>query len=82
MSFPKELRDLKQWVSWRTEVRGDKKTKVLLKKDGTYAKSTDPATWDGYDAVKKRKHEGIGFVFKESVVGIDLDYAKTRPILF
>lgn len=75
MSFPKELQALPQWVSWRTETRGDKKTKVLLRADGSYAKSNDSETWDSFQNVKKRKHEGIGFVFVKGVVGIDLDNA-------
>ena len=27
-NFPQELRDLHQWVVWRSEVRGNKPTKV------------------------------------------------------
>ena len=75
MSFPKELKELTQWVSWKTEDRDGKKTKVLLRADGSYASSTNPETWDSYENVQKRKHDGIGFVFVKDIVGIDLDYA-------
>jgi hypothetical protein len=74
-NFPKELRELKQWVSWKWSERKGKKTKILLQANGDYAESNNPDTWDSFENVKKRKDAGIGFVFLKGVVGIDLDHA-------
>ena len=47
---PVELRELDQWVCWRTEERDGKDTKVPLKPDGTgYADVTDSSTWTGHE---------------------------------
>jgi hypothetical protein len=74
------IRDLKQWLCWRTEERDGKPTKVPYSPlTGERASSTDPQTWAGYsEAVKASKEQGyggIGFVFtpEDDLCGVDLD---------
>jgi hypothetical protein len=78
-SIPAELTALRQWVNWKTTVRGDLPTKVPMRPNGSPAKSNSPDTWTTFDAVVKahrsRKFDGIGFVFSadDDFCGIDLD---------
>ncbi len=74
------IRDLRQWLCWRSEERDGKPTKIPYSPlTGQRAKSTVPETWDGYqEAVKAcREHgyDGIGFVFtpEDDLCGVDLD---------
>src|SRR5829696_4685746 len=74
------IRDLRQWLCWRTEERDGKPTKVPYSPlTGAKADSTNPETWAGYpEAVKVCKehgYDGIGFVFtpEDDLCGIDLD---------
>jgi len=34
-----------RWAAWRTELRGDKATKVPYSPNGGKAKADDPSTW-------------------------------------
>src|SRR5215218_351611 len=74
------IRDLRQWLCWRTEEHDGRPTKVPYSPlTGEKASSTDPETWAGYEeAVSARKehgYHGIGFVFTEGdgLCGVDLD---------
>src|SRR5215207_8612094 len=74
------IRDLRQWLCWRTEERGGKPTKVPYSPlTGEKASSTNPETWAGYEeavaACKKYSYGGIGFVFtpEDDLCGVDLD---------
>src|SRR5215207_4525783 len=74
------IRDLKQWVCWRSEERDGKLTKIPYSAfTGEKASTTDPETWTDYSeavkACKERGYGGIGFVFtaKDDLCGIDLD---------
>jgi len=74
------IRDLRQWLCWRTEVRDSKPTKIPYSPlTNRRASSTDPSTWGCYSeavtAYKERGHDGIGFVFTEEddLAGVDLD---------
>jgi len=74
------IRDLKQWVCWRSEERDGKQTKVPYSPTtGRRASSTDPETWGRYpEAVRscrERGYDGIGFVFTKDdpFCGVDLD---------
>jgi primase-polymerase (primpol)-like protein len=76
----KNIRDLRQWVCWRTEERDGKLTKVPYgPPTERRADSTDPETWASYgEAVRAhREHDyhGIGFVFtpEDDLCGVDLD---------
>jgi len=75
------LRDLRQWVCWRSEERGGKPTKIpYYPLTGGRASSTNPDTWAGYSeavaAYKEGSYDGIGFVFtkEDEFVGVDLDH--------
>jgi hypothetical protein len=74
------MRDLKQWLCWRTEDRDGKPTKVPYDPStGEKAESTNPKTWTSYEkargACRDHGYEGIGFVFtpEDDLCGVDLD---------
>ncbi len=84
-NIPQELKELRQWVCYRTENRHGKPTKVPYQAGrmaGIRAKCNDPATWYAFDqAVEaagqpKNKLDGIGFVLSDSdpYVFMDLDH--------
>lgn len=79
-NVPKELTSKARWVLWRWELRAGKWTKAPLQPDGSYASSTDPATWSQFDLVQHEYHtsdrfDGIGFVLDGSgLIAWDLDY--------
>src|SRR5215217_4281785 len=75
-----DMRDLRQWLCWRSEDRDGKPTKVPYSPaTGKRADSTLPDTWSGYqEAVrtcKEKGYGGIGFVFtpEGDLCGVDLD---------
>lgn len=77
-NIPRELRDRKQWVVWRTETRGSKPTKVPYSVSGGHAKANDPSTWASFaEAVQAagNGYDGVGYVFSpdDPYCGIDLD---------
>lgn len=80
-AIPKELRDYNQWIIWRYEFVGGKRTKVPYNPAArTKASVMNPATWtDLKTAVVVYKDfsefNGIGFVMtgKEGIIGIDID---------
>src|SRR5215207_9094389 len=74
------IRDLRQWLCWRTEERDGKPTKVPYSPlTGEKANSTDPETWASYEeavsAYREHGYDGIGFVFtpEDDLCGVDLD---------
>lgn len=74
------MRDLRQWLVWRSEERDGKPTKIPYSPlTGQRASSTTPETWTGYEeavrACKKHGYGGIGFVFtpEDDLCGVDLD---------
>jgi hypothetical protein len=74
------IRELRQWLVWRSEERDGKQTKIPYSPlTGQRASSTSPQTWTGYeeaaDACKEHGYSGIGFVFtpEDSLCGVDLD---------
>ena len=76
------MKDLEQWVCWRSEVRGrdGKKTKVPYSpRSGLRARSDDPDTWatlaEAEAAAHKDDYHGTGFVFtaRDPFCGVDLD---------
>jgi primase-polymerase (primpol)-like protein len=80
-NIPEELAERPQWVCWRFEERGGKKTKVPYTPGGERASTTDLMTWGTFEAAYRaldnevRHYDGIGFVFSSAdpFCGIDLD---------
>ncbi|MEW6635612.1 MAG: DUF3987 domain-containing protein [Actinomycetota bacterium] len=79
---PTSMKDLKQWVCWRSEESDGKPTKVPYSPGGTpgtRARCDDPTTWgtfaEGREAERKGGYDGVGFVFTASdpFCGVDLD---------
>lgn len=76
-NFPESLRKLPQWVLWKKEQKPDGKfTKIPYQANGRKAASTRPEDWATFDECLKvvDKYSGLGFVFSEGIVGIDLDH--------
>lgn len=70
------MKELNNWVCFRSEDRNGKKSKVPYDpKTGNRAKSNDPTTWSDYKTAATTKgYDGIGFMFSNSpYVGIDID---------
>ena len=81
-ALPQELRDLAQWVTWRSvQRRGNPKpTKLPINpRSGKAASTTDPTSWASFEdssaAFYSGQGDGIGFVFtpEDPYTGIDLD---------
>src|SRR3712207_2385005 len=75
-----DMRDLRQWLVWRSEERHGKPTKVPYSPiTGQMASSTNPEGWASYQqavrACKEHGYDGIGFVFtaEDELCGVDLD---------
>ena len=74
------MRDLRQWLCWRSEERDGKPTKIPYSPlTGQRASSMIPESWAGYEeavkAVREHGYDGIGFVFTpdDDLCGVDLD---------
>lgn len=78
-AVPAELRELRQWVCWRTETRNGKPTKVphCAYAPLNRAAVDRPRSWSTFDVALERAHlfDGIGFVFTrdDPYCGCDLD---------
>jgi hypothetical protein len=76
-----ELATRVQWVCWRYETRNGKPTKVPMRGSSTDAKgvradSMKRVTWDTFEhcvATAAKYGWGVGYVFDDDIVGIDLD---------
>lgn len=85
-NIPMELRELPQWVCWRYEMQGGRKTKVPYSPDGHHkANVNNPATWGTFnDAVSQSMGptmDGIGMMLTatDPYTGIDIDDKQTSP---
>ena len=74
------MKDLEQWVCWRSEARDGKPTKVPYSpRSGSRARSDDPDTWatlaEAEAAADKDDYHGMGFVFtaRDPFCGVDID---------
>lgn len=74
------MKELDQWVCWRFEERGGRRTKVPYSPaSGSRARCDDPETWGTFEAareaVREDRYDGIGFVFtaEDPFCGVDLD---------
>ena len=77
--IPSELKQRRQWVLWRYELRHGKWSKVPKTPGGHNASTANPSTWSDFDTViaayERGGFDGIGFVFVAGggLVGVDLD---------
>ena len=76
----RNMRELRQWLVWRSEERDGKQTKIPYSPaTGQRASSTTPETWAGYQeavsAAREHGYGGVGFVFtpEDGLCGVDLD---------
>lgn len=79
-NIPKELKELPQWVCYRTQKNGEKTSKFMISPiTGTFAKSNDSNTWSNYETASRymfnRRLEGLAFVLTEGYVFIDIDHS-------
>lgn len=80
-NIPVELRELPQWVVWRSENRGNGATKIPYNawSPRYRANPTDPGTWSEFEvalkAVQNDPNLGLGFVFtaNDPFIGWDFD---------
>ncbi len=84
-SIPQELIKRAQWVTWCYVERNGKRTKMPFNsKTGGGADSTHPETWgtlaEALDAMTRRQHDGIGYVFApdDPYAGVDLDGCRNK----
>lgn len=78
---PKLLRDVPQWVCWKTVLRDGRETKAPINPNtGEWAKTNDSSTWSDFETALEQyqssnRLSGIGFVFTASddFAGVDLD---------
>jgi hypothetical protein len=78
---PQRLKDRKNWVTWKIELREQKGVKKPTKPPynpatGKYASSSDPSTWTSFEtAVSVMDHyAGIGFMLGGTrLAGVDFD---------
>ena len=79
-SFPQKLKDQKQWVLWKKEMVKGKLTKIPYQNTAQKAATTRPEEWQTFEEAKDwlekfpGQFNGIGYVFTNGIVGIDLDY--------
>jgi putative DNA primase/helicase len=80
-AIPQELKVLEQWVNWKTEMRGDKETKIPCEPNGMHARTNTPWTWSPFEICvhalanfnRDSQLKGIGFVLHSGYTGTDLD---------
>lgn len=79
-AVPRILKDLPQWVAWRSVHRDGRYTKVPIDpKSGGWASCTDADTWDSFERALAYANgsslAGVGFVFHpdDPFSGVDLD---------
>lgn len=78
-NIPRELKERRQWVVWKTAMTKNGPSKVPFQVNGEKASTTNPKTWTTFsqavEALESGRYEGIGFVFAEDdpYCGIDLD---------
>lgn len=74
---PAELKAKRNWVRWKLEAVDGRLTKVPYQLNGKKASSTDPSTWNTYEAIVNGAvlsgSQGIGIMTDGTFVGFDLD---------
>ena len=74
---PAELKAKPNWVRWKLEQVNERLTKVPYQINGSKASSTNPVTWNTYEAVIAGaaidETQGVGVVTDDTFSGFDLD---------
>jgi hypothetical protein len=81
--IPQEIKELRQWVSWKFEKRDGKPIKVPYNPAGGPASCSDPATWGSFEEALHANGGLVGFQLQAPYVVIDLDKCRdpeTRTI--
>lgn len=78
-AIPDEFKQHNNWLLWKYETRGEKKTKVPYQVSGTRADSTAPNTWTSFNEVDLAYmgggFDGIGFAIGDSgLTCVDVDH--------
>lgn len=72
--IPHELKQVLQWVTWKSVRRGEELTKIPFMPNGATASSTDPDTWSEFDdVIGEGSQPGFVFTPEDPYCGIDLD---------
>src|SRR5262249_849776 len=77
--IPGDMKQLPQWVLWKSVVRDSRPTKEPFQTSGAHASSDRPSTWTTFEAAfaayQRGGFDGIGFMFADGggYVGIDFD---------
>lgn len=91
-NFPPILTAQPSWVMWRYELKDGKWTKVPRQAGGSYASSTNPATWHTFASVRAAYHldkfDGVGIVLTGQplenglyLIGMDFDHCLISGVL-
>lgn len=91
-NFPTILTAQPSWVLWCYSMKDGKYTKVPKQPDGSYASTTNPATWCCFDSVRAAyQHggfDGVGIVLTGKpldnglyLIGLDFDHCYTENVL-
>lgn len=87
-NIPAELKEIRQWICWRSEdIGAAKPTKIPYQVNGYKASVIDPRHWcsfnDAVNAYKAGGYSGIGFVFTKNdpFCFIDFDHTEDNSIL-
>src|SRR5688572_1406566 len=87
--FPGELQKRPQFVTWRYEQVGGRRTKILYNPNtGRRASSTESSTWCAVSTafamfLYSPHYDGVGFVFSadDPYCGIDLDHCVENGVI-
>jgi hypothetical protein len=85
-NIPEELKDLRQWVNWKSIIReeGDKPTKPPYHPNGKLAATNNSETWCHFLPVKAaaKQFDGVGFVLTKDDPFVGLDFDNCRCLAF
>jgi len=78
-NIPNILKAQKRWVCWKLVERDGRLTKAPVNaRTGNGAQSNNPSTWSDFQTavagMKKFNLNGIGFMFGDGFVGVDIDH--------
>ena len=79
-----DLKALPIWVNWQYEYKSSRCTKIPKNpRTGGNAQSNNPSTWVSYELAIQQaaKYDGVGFMFTDSICGIDIDNKEKDPNL-